>query len=131
MIASPLELAHRQRRFWHFLRMRWAGRSDIVYRNYDLLHHWNGAVEADFKWAGFRGVGEQIKPAMRRLQHNIYLKYEKRPTDIALMTLMREYVVWQRIHDGDVRDWPTRHADEIKRLHLENEAAKAHPQPKL
>ena len=122
---TPLELAHRQRRFWHFLRMRWAGRSDIVYRNYDLLARFNeGDSASDFKWAGFRGYGESLKTAMNRLQHNIYLKYNRRLTDVALMQLMREYVIWQCIHDGHRDNWPTRPAAMIKALHEENERAR-------
>lgn len=124
MIGSPMELAHRQRRFWFFLAMRLRGRNDTIYRNYDLLAKWDGSGESDFKWAGFRGIGEPLKHALKRLNHNIWLKHDKRFTDVALIQLMREYVVWQRIHDGGLSHWPTRHKDDNKRLHEENERAK-------
>ena len=121
MPPSPLELAHRQRRFWHFLRMRMLRRSDTIYRNYDMLARWNeGSSADDFRWAGFRAKGEALKPAMRRLHHNIWLKHDRRMTDVALMHIMREYVIWQMLHDNALRDWPLRQAHDIARLYEED-----------
>jgi hypothetical protein len=99
-------------------------RSDTIYRNYDLLAKWDGNGASDLRWAGLRSVGEPAYEALKRLGREIADKYHIHMTDVAILQLLCEFVVWEKIHEGEIREWPTRHPERIKALHEENERAK-------
>jgi len=121
---TPLDIAHRHRRFWHFFHMRMLSKSDIIYRNYDLLAKLSGDGASDFRWSGFLRSDETMPMALKRLHHMIWSKYDRRLTDVALMKIMREFVIWESLHSGLVKDWPTRHKDDIQRLNDEDRTAR-------
>jgi len=121
---TPLDLSHRHRRFWHFLHMRMLRKSDIIYRNYDLLARMAGDSASDLRWSGFLRSGEQMPMALKRLHHLIWAKYDRRLTDVALMQIVREFVIWESLHSGLIKGWPTRHRNDIQRLNDEDRAAR-------
>ena len=111
-------------RFQHFARMRLEGRSDILYRAYDLLttERLPGDIDLYLRAAGFvRGIS--AREHLTTLQHRFMKWGFPVMTLSAIEVLLHEYWVYDRLKNRGKKGWPYRDPDDARRLYEENEAA--------
>jgi hypothetical protein len=128
---TPDERAHR---FEEFAHMRLEGRSDIIYRAYDLLTpaRQNGNIRLYLQAAGQYIPHSGPDEPLRILQRNFMNWGHPVMTLGQIEQLVHEYWVYQRIKYHGKKNWPYRNTEDSRRLYDQNEAilkkSREHPQ---
>lgn len=117
-----------QKDFEAFVDMRLNGRSDIVYRAYDLLAH---KGKQDFtrilQWLGllkYTVLEGDVEMVLMSLQQQWSLKYSRILQLDQIRDLIHEFFVWWRLSKAVKRKWPYRDVNDARRLYEEDLKAK-------
>lgn len=118
---------HRRSQFLRFAKMRMEGRNDLIYRSYTLADY-----RSLYKLVAYAGYRPQIRNAnwaMLQAQADIRNSGFPEITIERTEELLREFIKYSKIQDGLVRKPQKRSSEDIQRLYLENQEAKARLTP--
>lgn len=121
------ENAHK---FEAFARMRLEGRSDVVYRAYDLLskERNTGNIRIYLAAAGQYVPHSGVDEPLRLLQHRFMSWGFPVMTLGKIEEMLHEHWVYNRIRYNGKKNWPYRDPDESQKLYEQHQAALAQRQ---